>query len=139
MKTAAQAAARWTASAGTAQTAWQEGVQGTSKDQAALAVAAIPRMVQGFNQAASSGRIAAGLQRGGTAYWKSQSLAKAGNYGTGIAAGGNNFTAAITKIIAAESQIVGSLPPRGDIGQNLQRANQVAMGLHGLKGQLGAR
>ncbi len=138
-KSAQTAASNWTASASRAQAAWSEGIQSTNKDQAALAVAAIPRMVQGFNDAANSGRIAQGLQRGGTPYWKSQSVAKAGAYSLGIQNGGNNYSAAAAKFIPAINNIVQSLPPRGDIMQNLQRVQALALGLHQLKGQLGAR
>ena len=81
MKTPQQGQARYQASATTAQSTWLQGIQGTQKDQAALAVAAIPRMVQGFNDAANSGRIAAGLTRRGTPYWKAQSEAKQSSYG----------------------------------------------------------
>jgi hypothetical protein len=139
MKSAATAAANYSASAPRAATAWAEGIQTTQKDQASLAVAAIPRMVQGFNDAANSGRIAAGLQRGGTAYWKQQSQAKQGAFSLGIQNGAGNFAVAIGKILSAEAQIVNSLGPRGDIMTNLQRSQQFALGLHSLKGQLGAR
>lgn len=139
MKSQQTALSNYTGSAARAATAWAEGIQSTSKDQASLAVQAIPRMVQGFNDAANSGRIAAGLQRGGTAYWKSQSQAKQGAYSLGIQNGAGNFGVAIGKILAAEAQIVNSLGPRGDIMTNLQRSQQFALALHGLKGQLGAR
>lgn len=139
MKNAADAQSNYAASSGRAQGAWVKGIQSTTKDQAALAVAAIPRMVQGFNDAANSGRIARGLQRGGTGYWKSQSEQKAGAYGLGIQNGASNFATAITKILAAEQNIVNSLPARGDINANLQRANAFALGMHQLKGTLGAR
>lgn len=139
MKTAQQAAQNWQASSGRAQTGYVDGVNSTTKDQAALAVAAIPRMVSGFNAAAASGRIAQGLQRGGTAYWKSQTVAKVSAYALGFQNGGNNYAAAAQKILAAEAQIVNSLAPRGDINQNLDRARTFALGLHSLKGQLGAR
>lgn len=139
MKNAQTAAQNWSASSARAQSAFVAGVQATQKDQAGLAVAAQARLVQGFMDAVNSGRWARGVQRGGTGYWKQQTEAKAANYGTGFAAGANNFSAAITKIIAAEQQIVNSLPARGDINANLQRANAFALGLHQLKGQLGAR
>lgn len=139
MKNATTASQNWQASAGRAQQAFVSGVTSTTKDQASLAVAAQARLLMNFQDAVNSGRWAAGVQRGGTAYWKQQTEAKANNYGTGITAGVNNFTAAITKIINAEQAIVSSLPPRGDITQNLQRANAFAMALHQLKGQLGAR
>lgn len=115
------------------------GIQGTTKDQAALAVAAIPRMVAGFNDAANSGRIAQGLTRRGTPYWKSQSEAKAPSYSLGITNGQGNYGAAAAKFIPAIQSIVNGLPPRGDIMQNLQRVQGLALGLHQLKGSLGAR
>lgn len=139
MKTAQTAASNWSASGARAGTAYQEGVATSTKDQAALAVAAIPRMVQGFNQAANDGRIARGLTRGGTAYWKSQTQAKSANYINGFTAGGNNYSQAAAKFMPAIASIVGSLPARGDINQNLQRANALALALHSQKGNLGAR
>lgn len=139
MKTAQTAAANWTGASGRATQAYSDGVSGTTKDQAALAVAAIPRMVQGFNDAAASGRIAAGLTRGGTPYWKQQTEAKKGNYSTGYQAGANNYAQAAAKFLPVIANIVSGLPARGDINQNLQRANALALGLHQYKGQLGAR
>lgn len=138
MKTAAQAAANWTQSAGRAATAFTEGVQSTTKDQAALAVAQQATLVANFNQAVNSGRWAAGVQRRGTAYWKQQTVAKAANFSQGFTAGASNFQSAIGKVIAAEQGIVGSLPPRGDINQNLQRANAFALAMHSQKGNLKA-
>lgn len=138
MKTAQQALARWQAAGATAAGNWTAGIQNTNKDQAALAAAAQPLWLAGVQAAAAANRFANGVTRRGTQYWKSQSEAKAGNYTTGYSAGGANFGAAIQKIIAAEAQIVQSLPPRGDINANLQRANQMALGLHQQRGNLGA-
>lgn len=138
MKNAQTAGQNWVAAGPRAQAAWVSGIQGTTKDQAQLAVAAIPRMVAGFNDAANSGRIAAGLTRRGTPYWKSQSEAKAAAFGLGISNGGNNYLSAANKFMPAIQQIVDSLPPRGDIMQNLQRVQGLALGLHARKGTLGA-
>lgn len=138
MKTAAQAAANWSGASGRAQTAWNEGIQSTTKDQAALAAAAQPRWLQGVQDAAANNRFANGVTRRGTSYWKSQSQAKAGNYATGYTAGASNYQASAQKILSAEANIVSSLPPRGDINANLQRSQQFALAMHQLKGQLGA-
>lgn len=138
MKTATQATQNWTGAAGRAQSAWTAGIQQTTKDQAALAAAAQPRWLAGVQDAAANNRFANGVTRRGTAYWKSQSEAKAGNYATGYSAGGNNYSSAIQKILSAEQNIVSSLPPRGDIMANLQRSQQLALALHQLKGTLGA-
>jgi len=138
VKTAQQAASNWTGASTRAGSAWTQGIQSTQKDQAALAAAAQPRWLQGVQEAAANNRFANGVTRRGTAYWKSQSEAKSSNYVNGYAAGGNNFASAIGKILAAEQNIVASLPPRGDINANLQRVNQLCQALHQLKGQLGA-
>ena len=139
MKNAQQAASNYQASAGRAQSAFVQGVQSTTKDQAALAVAAEARLLQGFTNAVTSGQWRQGVMRGGTAYWKAQTEAKASNYSTGIAAGGNNYAAAAQKIIAAIGNIVPNLPPRGDVNANIQRSGAFALAMHQLKGQLGAR
>jgi hypothetical protein len=138
VKDAATAASNWTNSAGRAAAAFQAGVQSTSKDQAALAVAQQATLLNNFTQSVTSGRWAAGVTRRGTGYWKSQTVAKAANYSTGFSAGAQNFATAIGKIIQAEQSIVNSLPPRGDINANLQRANAFALALHQQKGNLGA-
>lgn len=138
MKTAQQAASNWQNSAGRAQADYVAGVQQTTKDQAALAVAAGARYISGVQEAYASGRWQAGIQRGGTAYWKSQTEKKASNYATGYSAGSANYQAAAQKVMAAISQGVANLPPRGDINQNLQRSASLATYLHGLKGQLKA-
>ena len=77
MKSAAQAASNWTNSAGRATADYTAGVQNTTKDQAGLAVAAQARLLANFTAAVTNGTWAAGVQRGGTAYWKAQTQAKA--------------------------------------------------------------
>ena len=139
MKTAQQMRDAWVASSGKATTNYNEGVQSTQKDQAQLAVNAIPRMVAGFNDAANSGRIAAGFTRGGTPYWKQRTQQKSGNYSSGFSSGGDNFGAAAQKLIPALQNGVAQLPPRGDIEQNFQRSRALGLYLHSLKGTLGAR
>ena len=138
MKTAQQAGANWSGAASRATPAYTQGVQSTQKDQAALAVAQQTALLTNFTNAVTSGRWAAGVTRRGTAYWKSQTEAKAANYTQGYTAGANNYQAAAAKFMPAIAQGVASLPPRGDINANLQRSNSLALYLHGLKGQLGA-
>jgi hypothetical protein len=138
VKSAQTAVQNWTGASGRAGTAWSAGIQSTTKDQAALAAAAQPRWLQGVQDAAANNRFANGVTRRGTAYWKSQSQAKQGNYTTGYSAGADNFSSAIGKILNAEASIVSSLPQRGDVMQNLQRSQQFALAMHQLKGQLKA-
>ena len=138
MKTAAQAAQNWQNASTRATTDFVAGVQGTQKDQAALAVAQQAALLNNFTQAVQSGRWAQGVQRRGTAYWKSQTEAKSANYTQGYTAGAANYNAAAQKVMAAIAQGVANLPPRGDINQNLQRVQSLDLYLHSLKGQLGA-
>lgn len=138
MKTAAQAAQNWQNAAPRAQADYISGVQSTTKDQAALAVAQQTALLNNFTQSVTSGRWAAGVTRRGTAYWKQQTEAKANNYTQGYTAGAGNYNAAAQKVMAAIAQGVANLPPRGDINQNLQRVQSLDLYLHSLKGQLGA-
>jgi len=138
VKNAQQAAANWVASAGRAATDWQEGVNNYSGDWAGATTRQQAVMQANWTQSVSSGQWANGVNRVGTNGWKSATTSKASNYTTGFQAGAAAQAAAIAKIIAAEQNIVGSLPPRGDYTQNKARATAVMDGLHALKGTLGA-
>ena len=138
MKSAQQAAANWQNSAGRAATEYQAGVEGYSGDWAGATTRQEAALVNGFNAAVSSGRWRNGVNARGTAGWKSSTIAKLPNYSTGFQAGAGRFSSAIQKIVAAEQNIVGSLPPRGDYAQNKNRATAFMDAMHALKGQLGA-
>lgn len=138
MKTAQQAAANWAASAGRAATDWSQGIQNFSGDWAGRTTAQQATMLNNVTQAITSGRWAQGVNRRGTNGWKQATVDKAANYATGFQAGAARQSAAIAKILQAEANIVGSLPPRGSYEQNKARATAVMDGLHALKGQLGA-
>ena len=139
MKTAEQASARWKANAGAAAPAWVSGIQNTTVDVMGRAIAAAPVAAQNYQRVMTDGTYAKAVQAsGGTANWKTKTEAKQGNYATGIAAGADKQLSAITKILAAESQIVSSLPARvpGNPQANLQRVAGVVLGLHARKGTL---
>jgi hypothetical protein len=129
---------KYRASAGTAATSWASGIQNTDKDQAALAVAAIPRMQANFNDAVTSGRVQRGLTRRGTTYWKSRSASATSNYSNGISRGADNYDAAAQKLGPAIQTAVANLPPRGDVNANIERVRALALYLHDRKGTLGA-
>lgn len=138
MKTPQQAAQAWRESAGRAATNYSDGVQSFQGDWAGATTAQQSAMLTNYQQAVSSGRWSQGVQRVGTQGWKSRTVAKVGNYSTGFQAGASRQEQAIGKIIAAEQNIVGSLPPRGTFEQNVQRSVAMQQALHALKGQLGA-
>lgn len=138
MKTAAQANQRWKTNAGAAQQTWSDGVSGYTGDWAGATTSQQNTMLTNLTQSVTSGRWAAGVSKVGTGGWKSRTVAKAANFGVGISAAGDRQLAAITKILQAEANIVGSLPPRGDFNQNVQRSVAVQTQLHALKGTLGS-
>lgn len=138
MKTAQQAASNWINSAGRAATDWQAGVQNYSGDWAGATTSQQNVLLTNVTQAITSGAWANGVNRRGTGGWKAATVAKAANFSTGFTAGASRQASAIAKILQAEANIVGALPPRGDYNQNKTRATAVMDGLHALKGTLGA-
>ena len=138
MKTAAQAAAAWQASAGTAAANYQAGINGYNGDWAGTTVNSYNQWVSGLANAQAQGLWQRGIQAAGTGGWKAASVAKVGNYSTGFSAGANEYTQAIGKVMNALQGIVSSAPPRGTFDQNKARATYVMDQLHALKGQLSA-
>jgi hypothetical protein len=138
VKTPQQAATAWEQSAGRAATNYSDGINNFSGDWAGRTVGQQAVMLNNLTQAINSGRWAQGVNQVGTQGWKSRTQAKISNYSTGFTAGAARQAAAIGKILQAEANIVGSLPPRGTYEQNKARATAVMDGLHALKGQLGA-
>jgi hypothetical protein len=138
VKSGQQAAANWAASAGRAATAYQQGVEGYNGDWAGATTAQQNAMLQGVQQAVTSGLWAARVQAVGTNGWKQATVARIGNYSTGFTAGAAKQSAAIQKIVAAEQNIVPGLPPRGDFNANLTRMTSFSQAMHALKGTLGA-
>ena len=129
--------AKWQQNAAGAQERYASGIASTQVDVVARAIAQAPAAAANYAAAVTSGRWARALTAsGGTANWKAQSQKKAGNYGTGIAAGADKFSAAMGKLLPAIEQIVGSLPARqpGNVGANLQRVAALANALHAQKG-----
>lgn len=87
---AATAAQRYAASAGTAVTRYTEGVQATNKDVGQLAAAQAQKMLTNVSQAVTSGYWARRVIEGGQK-WKANTVAKAGNYSTGIQQGSQAY------------------------------------------------
>lgn len=126
---------RWRDSAGMGQARYSEGVQATQKDVVALAISAQPKLLTNFQQAVSSGFWARRLQARGTAGWKAQTLAKAGNYATGIAAGAADYQTAMQTwlpIIQSAAAAVAGMP-NASFQDSLNRMTAYATALHNAK------
>ncbi len=134
-KTLQQTVQRWTAGATGAQQAFVDGVNNTDVDPTARAIANQAGALAGYSDAINSGRWARNLQAVGKQGWQTATVAKAGNYATGITAGTPKYQAAmgvwlpiIDSVAAAAKNM-----PGGTLGQRLARANYVATQLYNRK------
>lgn len=125
----------WTNAAGSAQTAFVLGVEGTSVDPTQLAIANQGAMVSNFTQSVQSGRWQRNLAAVGKAGWQSATVAKAANYSTGIMAGRTAFEQAMSVWLPVIHQAAASARamPSGTLAQNLARANAFATALYNRK------
>jgi hypothetical protein len=125
----------WTNSAGTAQQKFVDGVQNTAADPTQLAIRAQGALVANFTQAVTSGRWAQKLGAVGKAGWQAATVAKAGNYSTGIAAGAPKYEAAMQTWLPFINQTAASVRnmPSGSLANNLARANAMATALYNRK------
>lgn len=124
-------AQKWAAKFGASGEAYKQGIARVQGNPAQKAIAAQDRMVANFNQAVNDGKWAAALSRVTEASWKQAATEK------GAPAIATAARVAQEKVARAEAvngpireSIVSSLPPRGTIEENLERARQMAMKMH---------
>ncbi len=90
MKTASSVGTKWQQKAGSSGQDYLTGVQNTSKDQAAAAIAAKGNYAAGVQAAISAGRYEKGLGKSGKSGWQAGVAQKGGqNYQTGVSAAGS--------------------------------------------------
>ena len=126
---------RWRDGAGTGQQRFIDGVRNTTVDPTQLAIAAQGAMVTNFQQSVTSGRWARNLSAVGKGGWQQATVDKAGNWSTGIAAGGSKYDSAMSTwgpIINATAAAARQMPS-GTLAQNLARANYFATTLYNRK------
>lgn len=102
---------------------YKDRVQATTKDQAQLAVDQQAVLKSNFNAAVDSGKWAGRLLARGTGYWKSQTVAKADNWGNSATTGKSNYERAAQQLYPFEQQLqqqVDSMP-KGSRAASLQR------------------
>lgn len=111
--------------------AYTEGVNTTSKDQNALAIAAKEQWAQGVATAAANDLFAKGLHKAGNDKWKRNAATKGGlRYGPGVMAAKDDWANGFQPY--ADTLKALNLPPRaprGDPG-NAGRSSAVAAALH---------
>lgn len=134
MKSASQSAEKFVQRASAASQDYGAGVQGTTKDQAAAAIAGKGNWAAGIQAAITGDRFAKGLQKSGTAGWKAGVANKGVNrFGEGVANSSSKYAENSGKYDGARG--AASSLPRGPKGspQNFQRSQAVGMALRKAK------
>lgn len=125
----------WVNAAGSAQTAFVAGVEGTSIDPTQAAIAAEGALLSNFAQSVQSGRWRRNLAAVGKAGWQAATVAKANNYATGIQAGRTAYEQSMSTWLPIIQQTAAQVRqmPSGTLQQNLARANAFATALYNRK------
>lgn len=134
-----QVASKWNSRANSATQDWVDGINSVTVSPGQMAAAQADTWLA--NLQASKPKWQAKLAAKSAQEWKSETIAKGqSRYGQGITAGQSKYQQAIAKVMAAEKNIVGSLPPRGSVENNIARsaAFQRAMHQAAASGQLSA-
>ena len=132
-KSVEQVVGKWTANAGAAQQSYVDGIQGTSVDPTALAIANEAGYLSGVQQ--SVGLWRSRLAATGKAGWQSAAVAKAGNYGTGINAGQPKYQRAMQTWlpIIQQTGAAAKQMPGATLQQRIARSAYVATTLYNRK------
>lgn len=129
MPSAADVAQRWQQGFSNAGAKWAAGINAVDTAPGVLAAAAADRYLAGVTQNVDKYR--ANVSRVTLAEWKSQATSKGqARLASGAQAGAPKYQSKIGPVLQAIGQIRDSLPARGDIMTNLQRAQQMALQLH---------
>jgi hypothetical protein len=104
--------AKWQANTAAAAQTWATNSEQTAVDPTALAIQAIPYMQAQFNAAVNSGRVANGLRKSGKSGWLKgiNDAATSGKFAAGVNAGVDNATAGFTTLLADEARGQSQLP-----------------------------
>lgn len=129
LPSAAEAAQRWQQGFGAAGTRWAAGIEGVQVAPGQLAAAARDRYISGVQ--ASAGKWATNVAAVTLASWKTQAVNKGqARLASGAQTGMAKYQAKIQAVLQAEQSIIGSLPPRGTVEQNIQRSSQFQLAMH---------
>lgn len=132
MPSPADAAARWAQQLGAAGQRYSDGVMAVKVAPGTLAARAADRWAQ--NTVAAKPAFVANSQRVTLGDWQQASTTKgAQRLASGAQAAQGKMEQALARVFQHINQVVGSLPPRGDIEANINRAAQFARGMNALK------
>ena len=125
----------WSQGVSGAQQKYSDGIQNTQVDVAGKAIAQQGALLANFTQAVTSGEWARRLAAVGTSGWKSASIAKAANYGTGATAGKPKYDAFASQAQPFWSQLSTSIDgmPSGGKANALARVGAWLDGMAAFK------
>jgi len=128
MPSAAQAAQNWSRGMQNSTERIRQGVQAVTVSPTEKAAQAIPRMVEGIQRAAASGKIERGLRSVSLEDWRREMLEKGlTRVGTGASAAQpkmQSFMGELLPYIESGLGRLNSSTPRGDLGANITRMNE---------------
>jgi hypothetical protein len=132
-KTLEQVVSKYGTNAGSSQGAYEDGIRNTTVDPTALAAANQAGYLAGVQGSVNLWR--ANLLKAGKQKWLDKSIAKAGNYGTGIQAAIPDYQAAMQTWlpIIQSTAAAAKAMPGGTLAQRLQRSNYLATTLYNRK------
>ena len=123
-----QLASKWQSKMTASVDAYKQGISAVQGNPAQLAIAAKDKWIQNTIEASNDGRYEAGLSKVTEASWKTACLEKGAN---AIQAGARVGAAKVERhereFAPIRDSIVQSLPARGSLEQNLERARQMAV------------
>jgi hypothetical protein len=129
-------AAKWQSKTAASSEAYKAGINNVTVNPAQQAAAAKDLWISRLNEAAQAGRFEAGLAKVTLQSWKAASVDKgAANIAAGARAGAIKVEMAEREIGPQRDAIVASLPARGTLDQNIERAAAMARGMAALKGR----
>jgi len=129
-KSASASASKYVERAGNASGDYLSGAQGSTKDQAALAIAGKANYVAGIQASITAGRYEKGLQKSGKSGWLKGIAEKGANrFAEGVASGAGKYATESGKYDGARD--AANTLPRGPKGSeaNFNRAKVVGMAL----------
>lgn len=128
MPTPADAAAKWAQNLGAAQTRYTAGVQAVTTSPGVLAAQASDRWLTGVQQ--SVPKFVANSQAVTLQAWQSATTGKgAQRLASGATAAQPKMQNVFTSLFPFIAQVQGSLPPRGDLEQNIARSAAFQRGM----------
>ena len=130
MPSAAEAAAKWKRNTAAAGQAYTEGVERVTESPTEAAAEAADRMLAGITEAIADGRVQAGLRRVTLQEWKQRTKSLgAQRLAQGVAESEQRTRDAMQENFQDIAAVRASLPPRGTLQENIERAAAFARGM----------